>query len=198
MSAFADTIVPRRDTWDAMRRDFQWPQLDRFNMANACVERWARQDPERIALICPDTAGDVKNVSFQTLNRLSNQFANTLTAHGFGRGDRCAILLQQSLETAICHFGTYKTAGVALPLFTLFGADALEFRLQNSEAKALVTDAANLPKVLEIADKLPALKTIFCIDGATGPALDFHAELAKASDSFATATTGPNDPALLV
>lgn len=198
MTAFADTIVPRRNTWDAMRRDFQWPQMDRFNMASACVERWARQDPNRIALICPSDAGDVKNVSFQTLNRLSNQFANLLTAHGFTRGDRCAILLQQSLETAICHFGTYKTAGIALPLFTLFGADALEFRLQNSGAKILVTDTANLPKVLEIADKLPALKTIFCIDGAVDTALDFHTHLAAASDSYQTEPTSPNDPALLV
>lgn len=198
MTGFADTIVPRRDTWDAMRRDFQWPVMDRFNMASACVERWARQDPDRTALICPDDAGGIKNVSFQALNRLSNQFANMLTACGFEQGDRCAILLQQSLETAICHFGTYKTAGVALPLFTLFGADALEFRLQNSEANVLVTDAANLPKVLEIADRLPALKTILCIDGAIGPARDFHGELAKAADTFTTVATGPDDPALLV
>ena len=198
MTRFADSIVPRRDTWDAMCRDFQWPQMDQFNMASACVERWARQDPDRIALICPDDNGQVENVSFQSLDRLSNKFANTLTAHGFTRGDRCAILLQQSLETAICHFGVYKCAGVALPLFTLFGADALEFRLQNSGAKILVTDRANLPKVLEVAHSLPDLETIFCIDGAVETAKDFHASLDRASDAFRTQSTSPNDPALLV
>lgn len=198
MTRFADTIVPRRDSWDAMRHEFDWPQLDQFNMASVCVERWARQDPNRIALICPAEDGSVENVSFQTLNRLSNQFANVLTAHGFSRGDRCAVLLQQSLETAICHFGTYKVAGVALPLFTLFGADALEFRLKNSEAKMLVTDAANLPKVLEIADRLPQLRTIFCVDGAIEKAKDFHSCLSAASDVIKPALTGPEDPALLV
>jgi len=131
MTSFSDTLVPRRDTWDAMRRDFQWPEMAQFNIASACVERWARQDPNRTALICPNDDGSVKNVSFQSLNALANQFANTLINSNFQRGDRCAILLQQSVETAICHFGTYKAAGIALPLFTLFGADALEFRLQN-------------------------------------------------------------------
>ena len=198
MTRFADSIVPRRDTWDAICRDFQWPQMAQFNMATACVERGGRRDPDRIALICPDEKGHVENVSFQSLDRLSNQFANTLTAHGFVRGDRCAILLQQSLETAICHFGIYKCAGVALPLFTLFGADALQYRLQNSGAKILVTDRANLPKVLEVAHTLPALETIFCIDGAVETAKDFHTSLNAASDTFRTQSTSPDDPALLV
>ncbi|MEJ6708737.1 MAG: AMP-binding protein [Amylibacter sp.] len=198
MTTFADIFVPRRDTWELTLANFHWPELGEFNMATACVERWARQDPSRVALICPNDQGDVENVSFQSLNRLSNQFANVLTAFGFERGDRCAILLQQSLETAICHFGTYKCAGVALPLFTLFGADALEFRLQNAGAKILVTDKANLPKVLEVAEDLPDLKTIFCIDGSVETALDFHANLASASDTYTTQITSPNDPALLV
>lgn len=198
MTVFADTLVPRRDTWDDIRADFRWPQLDRFNMAASCVERWARQDPDRIALICPDEGGHVTHVSFQSLNQYANRFANVLTAHGFARGDRCAILLQQSLETAICHFGIYKCAGVALPLFTLFGADALQFRLQDSQAKILVTDAANLPKVLEIADTLPSLQHIFCIDGAVETARSFYTDLGAAADTFQSQHTSPDDPALLV
>lgn len=203
MTVFADTLVARRDSWAAMCQAFEWPVLDRFNMASACVERWARQDPERTALICLKDGQSTENVSYQNLNRLSNQFANVLAAQGFQRGDRCAILLQQSLETAVCHFGTYKLAGVALPLFTLFGADALEFRLRDSGAKMLVTDSANLPKVLEVIERLPDLKTIFCIDGA-GPQLrdvqirDFHGDLGAASDGFRTKATAPDDPALLV
>ncbi|GGA24445.1 AMP-binding protein [Neptunicoccus cionae] len=198
MTRFADTLVPRRDSWSAMRAAFEWPQLDRFNMASACVERWARQDPERTALICLKDSGAATRVTFQQLDRLANRFANVLTAGGAERGDRCAILLQQSLETALCHFGIYKTAGVALPLFTLFGADALEFRLRDSGARVVVTDSANLPKLLEVRDRLPDLETIYCIDGAGPDVRDFHADLNAASDSFRTLATSPDDPALLV
>ena len=198
MIRYADPIVPRRPTWEAITQDFRWPMLDHFNMATACVERWARQDPNRTALLIYDGAGEADHVSFQSLNRFANQFANVLTAQGFAKGDRCAILLPQSLETAICHFGIYKCAGVALPLFTLFGEDGLEFRLQNAGASVLVTDSVNLPKVLNIRDKLPNLKTIYCIDGGTNGALDFHKNLSAASDQFRTKMTTPDDPALLV
>ncbi|MBR9865233.1 MAG: AMP-binding protein, partial [Rhodobacteraceae bacterium] len=198
MIRFADPLVPRRDSWNGMRAAFQWPDLDRFNMASACVERWARQDPERTALICLKDSGAATPVTFRQLDRLANRFANVLLAGGAKRGDRCAILLQQSLETAVCHFGIYKTAGVALPLFTLFGADALEFRLRDSGARVVVTDSANLPKLLEIRDRLPDLETIYCIDGAGPEVRDFHADLNAASDSFRTQATGPDDPALLV
>ena len=45
---------------------------------------------------------------------------------------------------------TYKIGAIAIPLFTLFGIDALEYRLSNSEAAGVITDADNLPKIMEI------------------------------------------------
>jgi acetyl-CoA synthetase len=87
-----------------------------------------------------------------------------------------------------------------LPLFTLFGEDALEFRLANAEAKALVTDMSQLPKVLAVRDRLPHLKTVVVIGaGAHGAQfLDWDRLLAAASDDFATVDTQAEDPALLI
>jgi acetyl-CoA synthetase len=51
----------------------------------------------------------------------------------------------------LLEIASYKLGAVAIPLFTLFGTDALEYRLSNSEAKGIVTDAANLPKIMECA-----------------------------------------------
>jgi len=73
--------------------------------------------------------------------------------------------LPQSPEAGITHIATYKMGAVVIPLFTLFGTDALEYRLSNSEAKGIVTDEANLPKVLEILDRLPHLKTVILTRG---------------------------------
>jgi acetyl-CoA synthetase len=70
------------------------------------------------------------------------------------------ILLPQCPETAIDHVAIYKLGGIAIPLFTLFGPDALEYRLGNSEAKAVITDGANIEKILQIKSKLPHLKII--------------------------------------
>lgn len=195
MTRFGEPIVPRLRSWDAICEAFEWPKPKTFNMAAVCVDRWAREDPGRTALIIPDLS---REVSFGELGVLSSQFANVLMAQGFKAGDTCAILLQQSLEVAVCHFGIYKCGGVALPLFTLFGEDALEYRLQNSGARFVVTDRANSAKVLAVLDRVPCVEAVWCVDGPEPGARDFGADLARAKDRFDTVATTTETPALLV
>ena len=68
-------------------------------------------------------------------------------AHGVERGDRVAIFLPQAPEVAAAHIAIYKLGAVALPIAMLFGPDALSYRLQNSGAKALLTNAQGLAKL---------------------------------------------------
>ncbi|HYD99395.1 MAG TPA: acyl-CoA synthetase, partial [Alphaproteobacteria bacterium] len=124
--------------------------------------------------------------------------ANVLAAHGLERGDRIGILLPQAVETAVSHVAAYKAGLIAVPLFTLFGADALEFRLADCGARAVVTDGAGLAKLAEIRDRLPALRLVLCIDGPAAGAADFHALLERASDSFRPVDTAADDPALII
>ena len=60
---------------------------------------------------------------------MSSRFANVLKADGLARGDRVAVFLSQSLELPIAHLAAFRSGLVSVPLFTLFGEDALEFRL---------------------------------------------------------------------
>ena len=105
-------------------------------------------------------------------------------------------MLPQSPQTAIAHLGAYKLGAIALPLFILFGPEALEHRLGHSGASVLVTDAENIGKVEAIRDALPNLRKIFVVGGAGH--LDFEAEMAKASDRFAAADTRADDPAVII
>ncbi len=152
-----------------------------------------------MALIYENEEGQVENYTFRDLMRFSNQFANTLAAHGMQAGDRLAILLPQCPETAVAHIAAYKIGGVAVPLFTLFGPDALEYRLSNSEAKSILTDEANVEKIVEIHDKLPHLKNIFVVRGGNRDGvIDFWEAIENGSDDFETAKTSADDPALLI
>jgi acetyl-CoA synthetase len=89
---------------------------------------------------------------------------------------------------------------VALPLFTLFGEEALEYRMANAGAKALVTDMSQLPKVLAVRERLPELQTVIVIGaGAHGAQfLDWDRLLGAASEDFATVDSDAEDPALLI
>ena len=73
-------------------------------------------------------------------------------AHGIARGDRVGVLLPQVPEAAIAHLAVYKLGAIAVPLFQLFQEQALEFRLRDSGAAALVTDAVGLAKLAGIRD----------------------------------------------
>src|SRR5208282_5460213 len=141
-------------TYEELYRHFRWQVPARFNMGVACCDRHAAADGRRPALIFLDERGRLKRYNFSDIRSLSNRLANTLIAHGIARGDRIGILLPQSPETAVAHIATYKAGIIAVPLFSLFGEEALEYRLGNSAARAVVTDEANLHKIAAIHERL--------------------------------------------
>src|SRR6202140_227379 len=149
-------------------RDFRWDIPARFNIATACCDRHA-DGSARLALIYVDEDGGASRTSFDQLSEFSRRFANVLKADGLVRGDRVAVFLSQSLELPVVHLAAFRSGLVSVPLFTLFGEDALEFRLANSGAKAIVTDGSGWQKLAKIRDRLPDLRNIYVI-GDRGPA----------------------------
>jgi acetyl-CoA synthetase len=185
-------------TYDDVYNAFKWQIPQFYNIGIDICDKWADQG-ERLALIYEDENGRVVRYTFRDLKNLSNKLANGLKAFGIGIGDRLGILLPQCPETAISHIAAYKVGAVAIPLFTLFGTDALEYRLSNSEARGIVTDAANLPKIMEIWQNLPHLKTVLVTGGEkNGKALDFWQVIEKGSPDFQPVRTRADDPALII
>ena len=132
------------------------------------------------------------------LKDLSNRLANALAGLGAARGDRVAILLGQGLACGLAHLAAYKAGMIALPLFTLFGEEALEYRLADSGARVLVTDSANLPKVEAIRERLPGLEHVILADGAASHDLSLAELLDRASGDFMPVATAADDPALII
>jgi acetyl-CoA synthetase len=185
-------------TYTGVYDSFRWEIPDFYNIGVDICDKWAQQR-YRLALIYEDDAGQVEKYTFWDLKRLSNRLANAFQACGLQRGDRVGILLPQCPEAALSHIAAYKVGAVAVPLFTLFGTDALAYRLENSGAKVLVTDGANLPKIMEIRPKLPHLQTVLATGGAMhDKVLDFKETLAKGAPDFAPANTRADDPALII
>src|SRR5258707_3257770 len=152
-------------SYDQLYRDFRWEVPARFNIATACCDRHA-DGPDGSALIYVDEDGGAQRTSFDEMRALSSAFANVLKADGLARGDRVAAFLSQSLELPIVHLAAFRSGLVSVPLFTLFGEDALEFRLANSGAGAVVTDEGGWEKLAKIRDRLPGLKPAY-VTGAS-------------------------------
>jgi acetyl-CoA synthetase len=126
-----------------MRRRFRWPAWQEFNVAAACCDAHPRSRP---ALIYQDARSRLRVITFGEASELSSRLANAYAGLGLRPGDRVAVCLPQRPETAVAHLAAYRAGLVAVPLSALFGPDALSYRLGDSGARVLVTDADGLER----------------------------------------------------
>lgn len=190
-------MLQGRKTYAEVIADFRWDLPKRYSIAVHACEGWAIRDPERLAILARGPGGD-EPWSYARLSRASNRLANGLAALGVNRGDRVAILLPQSAETAVTHFAVYKIGAIALPLAALFGVEALAYRLIDADVRAIVTNASGLAKLNELRDRLPNLVLIISVDGLGEQAVGFDDILAGGRDTFVPVDTGPDDPAMMI
>ena len=150
-------------------------------------------------MLWEDEDGATASYTFAALQRAANRLSNALVALGVARGDKVAIILPQRPETAIAHIACYQLGAVAVPLSFLFGPEALEYRLANSETKVVVCDPGSLANVASVRSSLDGLSHVIGVAGARESwSLDWESALAKASDAFDPVGTRATDPALLV
>ena len=193
-----EPMLPPKATYDEVYQGFRWRIPEFYNIGVDVCDKWADED-HRLALIYEDEKGQTRKYTFRELKRLSNRLANALRAKGVARGERVGILLPQCPETAIAHVAIYKLGAIAVPLFSLFGPDALLYRLANSGAKAVVTDDAGVAKLLQIKAELPALELILSARGeAETGVIDFWQALEKGAERFEPVVTAAADPALII
>jgi acetyl-CoA synthetase len=185
-------------TYDEVCRHFKWEIPDAYNIGVDVCDKWA-DGKNRLALIYADADEREQRFSFDHLKALSNRLANALKANGAERGDRIGILLPQCPETLLAHIAAYKLGCVALPLLTLFGPMAVEYRLEDSAAKIVITNDENLEKIIEIRDRLPDLQLIMVVGGDNRDgSIDFWESVSLGSDAFEPVVTKPEDPALII
>jgi len=186
-------------SYDEVMRSFRWELPHHFNIAEAICEQHARRAPDATALIYEAADGSVRHWSFAKISTAASRCANVLAAFGVGRGTVVGIHLAQCPETLIAHVAIQKLGAIALPLFNLFGPDAIGYRLADSGARVLITTPEALARTEQVvrANDTP-LKVITVGARFPGDGQEFWHVLAAAADTAATAATGAEDPALLI
>ncbi len=169
--------------------------VDGINAAVECCDRWAEGGRVALNFIGRDTAE--KTVSFEELRDQSARFAGVLRARGIDRGDVVCGLLPRIPELLVVVLGAWRVGAIYQPLFTAFGAAAIASRVTSqgrSPPKLIVTDAANRPKLDEVASCPPAL----VVDrGRTGDG-EFGAALTDQSPTFTPVMLRGDDPFILL
>jgi acetyl-CoA synthetase len=191
-------MLPNIRDYEQLYREFRWPKLARYNIGVDVCDKWAAQDPGRLAILNVRADGATEDITFGWLRETSNRLANTLVAFGVLPGDRVAILLPQMPEAAVGHIAIYKMGAVAVPLAIVFGVDALSYRLSDAGVKAVITNAQGLAKLNQIRHDIPQLALVLSIDGESEGALDFRQTVARGRGEFNAAATTPDAPALMI
>ena len=190
------------DHYAALHQGFGWQVPVHFNIAQVCCGRWAaRPDAAQRTAIREHRAGQGLGQawSYAQLQQAANRLSRVLQAQGVRPGERVAIVMPQRFETAVAYMAVLQMGAVAMPLSMLFGPEALEYRLQDSEAVVAICDESSVGSLLSVRAACPALRTVIGVGAAALRAdLDYAVGLSGQSAQFRPARTRAEDPAVLI
>jgi acetyl-CoA synthetase len=168
-------IIAAMTSYDEICASHRWEVPERYNIAADVCDKHPRDKP---AMIWESFDGTVRELDWGELQDLANRAAHTLAARGVGRGDRVAVVLPPTPETAAIFFGVWKLGAILLSMSVLYGDEGIEHRLTDSGAALLVTDPANAPRferpwsperlVVDETTLLDAPADFVCADTAAG------------------------------
>ena len=203
------------DFYESMQHGFGWSVPAHFNIAEVCSRRWASQPDaaQRVAILAHqvpnDAGGEAGEVvapvrfSYAQLQQAADALSHVLVGLGVQRGDRVAIVLPQRFETAVAYMAVLQMGAVAMPLSLLFGPDALEYRLQDSEAVVAIVDASSVSNVLAVRAQCPTLREVIGVDLRSASDMlavevDYASALAAHQRSFSPVQTLAEEGAVLI
>lgn len=187
--------------WKDVYQELDWFPGGKINAAYNAIDRHLKSNRKnKVAMYWEDESGDIKEYTFWQMSELTNRFANVLKKHGIEKGDRVFIFLPRIPELYISFLGILKTGAIAGTLFQAFGTEGLKDRLENSEAKIVITTSELKKRLDKVRKNLPKLKKIILVDSpAKKPEeIDYQKEMTKASSKFEIVQMQPDDYAFML
>ena len=182
----------RPGTYEEMTSGFAWEVPASYNLAADVLDK---HEPGRPAMRYVSDDGREERYTFGDMRQLTDRTANALRGLGVQRGDRVAVMAPASPEIAAAFLATYKCEAILLSMSVLYGDDSIVYRLNDSQAKVLVSSAAHRDRVAALLDQAPTVEHLVVVGGAGRES--FEGLTGAASDEFETPATDPDTPAQL-
>ena len=119
-------------SYEQAHEQHRWNVPARYNIAVDACDSHPR---EKLAMIHEHFRGRIREVRWGELQDDSNRFANVLRSHGVERGDRVALTLPPTPETAAAFFGVWKAGAILLSMSVLYGDEGIRHRVHDSQPK---------------------------------------------------------------
>lgn len=189
-------------SWDQAKSEISYFAEGKLNAAYNAIDRHMHDGRRnKVALYCIDAENKLELFTYQDMYLMSNRLGNALKSIGVQKGDRVFVFMPRIPELYISTLAIAKIGAVVGPLFSAFGPDALRDRLQDSQAKVIITTPQLKPKLDQIRDQLPDLEYVIVVrsdDKLKRGELSYEELMVEASEKLEVAHMDPEDPLYLL
>jgi acetyl-CoA synthetase len=187
--------------WASIDIEFDWSKGGAYNVAAEAVDRHSKGPrKDQVALISVQANGTVRETTFGEMSRLSSQFADGLIRSGVKKGDRVFVYLDRNVELFISLIGILKMGGIAGPLFSALGPEAVRDRVQDCQASVMVTSPYLYERIEPVMKELTDIEKFIIVGDTTGHdgrTVRFDDVIASGDPSFSSVAMAPSDPYII-
>ncbi len=182
--------------YDKTYAEFRLEVPEYFNFARDVLDKWA-EDPGKLGMWWIDDYGNEEKRTFLQLCNDSRRVCNALAGQGVKKGDVVIVILPRLIEWWVINIACLRMGAVISPGTTQLTAKDIRYRFDASEAVCIITDNSIAPRVDEVVNECPTVKTKIIIGDKREGWINYQDLLAGASDEFETANTRSDDNAIL-
>ena len=200
-----DKYLPRIefDSYEDFKQNYRVNVPETFNFGFDIVDEWAKQEPEKKALVWCDDDGNERTFNFTEISRLSNQTANYFQHLGIRKGTVVMLILRRRWEYWVCAVALHKIGAILIPGSLQLSKKDLVYRGNSAGIHTMicVDDAYVIEQVEAAQSEVPSIQHRVLVAGKRDGWQDFEEEIAKYSDVFprptGAAATKANETAIV-
>lgn len=187
-----DRFLPRTDfdSYEDFKENYRVNVPEDFNFGFDIVDEWAKQEPDKMALVWCDDNGNRKNLTFTDISKLSNQTANYFKSIGVKKGSVVMLILRRRWEYWICATALHKMGAILIPGSLQLSKKDLIYRGNSAEIHTMVcVDDPYVIEQVEAAEKeVPSIVNKIIIGEKRDGWISFSDEVYNFSDQFPRAS----------
>ena len=177
-------------------KNWKWDIPKKYNIGYDCVDKHTETNKKnKVALYWENDQEDSEKFTYNDMKRLTNKFGNALKKLGFKKGDRFLIRLPNLPEFQVSFLGGLKIGSIPIPSSVMFRPHEIEYRVNDSSSKAVITTSKYVKEVNEVIDKCKTLEQIIIVDDAYGDQIAYDDLMRESSTSLDIEPTTKDDMA---
>ncbi len=188
-------------TWSSVDKEFDWHTGGTYNVAAEAIDRHALNwRKNKIALYSITASNEVRKYTFGEMAEMTNKLASGLEKLGAVKGDRIFVYLDRTSELYMAMIAITKMGGIAGPLFSALGPEAVKDRALDSGARFVVTSPYLYKRLEPVLDDIVDVEKYIIVGDNSDlgeDTINFDEVMASGDPSYQTVSMAPTDPYII-